>query len=126
LVEFSQRAWLAEDFTTDISRIQDRLLFLEAKGLTPLFDAVYIGLQKTKSASNPRKALLLITDGEDNHSRYSFADVKEFAKEQDVQIYAIGIVNSFSSELAQGGRVDKLSKTWYRSPAGERFFGFCV
>src|SRR5215472_4982355 len=49
LVEFSQRAWLAEDFTTDISRIQNRLLFSEAKGLTPLFDALYIGLQKSKS-----------------------------------------------------------------------------
>src|SRR5215468_11765356 len=87
LIEFSQRAWLAEDFTTDISRIQNRFLSLEAKGLTPLFDAVYIGLQKSKSASNLRRAVLLITDGEDNHSRYSFVDVKEFAKEQDVQIY---------------------------------------
>jgi Ca-activated chloride channel family protein len=102
LVTFSQRAKLAQDFTTDISRIQNRLLFTPAKGLTPLFDAVYLGLDKMKSASNKRKALLLITDGGDNHSRYSFADVKEFAKERDVQIFAIGIVSPFG-ELDRGG-----------------------
>jgi Mg-chelatase subunit ChlD len=86
LVTFSQRAQLQEDFTSDISRLQNRLLFTPAKGLTPLFDAVYLGLDKMKSATNKRRALLLITDGEDNHSRYSFADIKEFAKERDVQI----------------------------------------
>ena len=122
LVEFSQRAWLAEDFTTDISRIQNRLLFSEAKGLTPLFDAVYIGLQKTKSASNPRRALLLITDGEDNHSRYSFADVKEFAKEQDVQIYAIGIVDSFSSGLARGRTGRQVIEDLVQITGGQAFF----
>src|SRR5262249_2040793 len=102
LVEFSQRAWLAEDFTTDISRIQNRLLFSEAKGLTPLFDAVYIGLQKTRSAGNPRRALLVITDSVYNQCLYSFATLKEITREAEVQIYAIGIVDSFSSELAQG------------------------
>src|SRR5262249_39520477 len=101
LVTFSQRAQLAQDFTTDITRLQNRLLFTPAKGLTPLFDAVYLGLDKMKSASNKRRALLLITDGEDNHSRYSFADIKEFAKERDVQIFAIGIVNP-SGELSMG------------------------
>src|SRR5215475_9549639 len=72
LVTFSQYAQLAEDFTTDISRIQSRLLYTRANGLTPLFDAVHLALEKMKSAGNKRKALLLITDGEDNNSRYSF------------------------------------------------------
>jgi Ca-activated chloride channel family protein len=101
LVTFSQQAQLAQDFTTDVTRIQNHLLFTPAKGLTPLFDAVYLGLDKMKSATNKRRALLLITDGEDNHSRYSFSDIKEFARERDVQIFAIGIVNPFG-ELAQG------------------------
>ena len=60
LVTFSQEPRLAEDFTTDVSRLQNRLLFTPAKGLTPLFDAVYMGLDKMKSASNKRKALLLL------------------------------------------------------------------
>jgi len=101
LVTFSQSPRLAEGFTTDISRLQNHMLFTPAKGLTPLFDAVYLGLETMKSARNKRKALLLITDGEDNHSRYSFWDIKEFVKEQDVQIFVIGIVNS-SGELAPG------------------------
>jgi Ca-activated chloride channel family protein len=101
LVTFSQRATLVEPFTTDISRLQNHMLFTPAKGLTPLFDAVYLGLETMKRAKNKRKALLLITDGEDNHSRYSFADIKEFVKEQDVEIFAIGIVNP-SGELAPG------------------------
>jgi Ca-activated chloride channel homolog len=64
LVTFSQRATLVEPFTTDISRLQNQMLFTQAKGVTPLFDAVYLGLETMKTAKNKRKALLLITDGE--------------------------------------------------------------
>jgi len=101
LITFSQQPRLEETFTTDLSRLQNRMLFTGTKGLTPLFDAVYLGLEQMKSANNKRKALLLITDGEDNHSRYSFFDVKEFLREQDVQIFAIGIVDS-TEDLALG------------------------
>jgi Ca-activated chloride channel family protein len=121
LVTFSQRVTLVEPFTTDISRLQNHMLFTPAKGLTPLFDAVYLGLETMKTAKNKRKALLLITDGEDNHSRYSFADIKEFAKEQDVEVFVIGIVNP-SGELAlgQSGRttIENLAQT----SDGEAFF----
>ncbi|HYR42500.1 MAG TPA: VWA domain-containing protein [Terriglobia bacterium] len=88
LITFSQQPRLEETFTTDISRVQNHMLFTGAKGLTPLYDAVYLGLEQMKTANNKRKALLLITDGEDNHSRYSFFDVKEFLREQDVQLFA--------------------------------------
>ena len=98
LVEFSDRARVAEDFTSDIARLQNHLIFSPAKGRTALLDALYLALAKVKEGRNPRKAVLMITDGEDNHSRYSFSDVKEFAREQDVQLYAIGIV--------EGGYVD--------------------
>jgi len=93
LVEFSDRPRLAERFTPDVSRLQNRLLFLPTRGRTALFDAVYLGLEKLKESPNVRKALLLISDGEDNHSRYTFSEIKEFAKERDVQIFAIGILN---------------------------------
>src|ERR1700756_3667905 len=93
LVTFSQSPRLAKGFTSEISQLQNHLIFTPAKGLTPLFDAVYLGLETMKSSRNRRKALLLITDGEDNHSRYSFYDIKQFVREQDVQIFIIGIVN---------------------------------
>jgi Ca-activated chloride channel family protein len=106
LVEFSSRARLAEDFTTDISRLRDRLAFAPAEGTTAMYDAVYLGLNKVKSGQNPRKALLLITDGEDNHSRYSRGDIHELARESDVQIYIIDLGRALVGELAEitGGR----------------------
>jgi Ca-activated chloride channel homolog len=121
LVTFSQEPRLAEGFTTDISRLQNRLLFTPAKGLTPLFDAVYMGLDKMKSAGNKRRALLLITDGEDNHSRYSFPDIKEFVKEQDVQIFAIGIVNP-NGELALGKTGREIIEDLVGVTGGRAFF----
>ena len=66
---------------------------IKAKGSTALYDAVYLGLNKLKHSNNPKKALLLITDGEDNRSRYSLGDVRSFVREQDVQLYAIGILD---------------------------------
>jgi Ca-activated chloride channel family protein len=105
LVEFSDSPHIVESFTTDTTKLQSQLLFTRAKGATSLYDALYLGLEQVSRGNNSRKALLLITDGEDNHSRYSFSDVKEFAKEHDVQIYAIGIVDASSAQL--GGYQDR-------------------
>lgn len=121
LVTFSQRATLDEPFTTDISRLQSDMIFAPAKGLTPLFDAVYLGLETMKSATNKRKALLLITDGEDNHSRYSFQDIKEFIKEEDVQIFVIGIVDP-GGQLDPGQRGRSIIDDLARISGGEAFF----
>src|SRR5579883_1816328 len=89
LVEFSNRAKVAQGFTTDISRLRDKLSLEPAQGNTALYDAVYLGLAQLKKGQNPKKALLLITDGEDNHSRYSRGDIHQFLREADAQIYVI-------------------------------------
>src|SRR5262249_43276519 len=104
LVEFSDSPHLTADFTTDVTKLQNRLLLTSAKGSTSLYDALYLGLVQVTRGSNSRKAVLLITDGQDNHSRYSFSNVKEFAKEHDVQIYAIGIEDEFSAATGYIGR----------------------
>src|SRR5215831_15879630 len=65
LIEFADRPELIENFTTDLSRLQKRIFSTSARGLTPLFDAVQMGLEKIKGARNTKKALLVITDGED-------------------------------------------------------------
>ena len=91
LVDFNDRAELATPFTQSISELQNRLLFTGARGSTALLDAVYLGLTEMKGAHNARKALLIISDGGDNHSRYDEADVKRFVRESDSQIYAIGL-----------------------------------
>jgi Ca-activated chloride channel family protein len=102
LVGFANRPELMAGFTTDITRLQSKLIMTPAKGMTAMYDAVYLGLEQLKEGSNPKKALLLITDGEDNRSRYTFQNVKEFVKEQDVQIYGIGIVDDWNSQLGAG------------------------
>ena len=67
------------------------------KGRTALLDAVYLGLHEMKKGQNPRKALLIISDGGDNNSRYTEGEIKNLVKEADVQIYAIGIYESGSA-----------------------------
>src|SRR6266403_3237082 len=91
LVQFNDRPELVHDFTTNIEDIQNRLTFTQAKGRTALLDAVYMALHKMKKAHKPRKALLIISDGGDNSSRYTESEIKNLVREADVQIYAIGI-----------------------------------
>jgi Ca-activated chloride channel family protein len=99
LVEFSSQARLAADFTKDVGRLR-QLFFKPAEGFTALYDGVYLGLSKVRAGRNPRKALLLITDGEDNHSRYSRSDVRAQLRESDVRIYVIDLGRALVSDLA--------------------------
>jgi Ca-activated chloride channel family protein len=91
LIEFNDRAELSKDFTTNLARLEKQLITASPDGNTALYDAIYLGLQKVRAGHNPRKALLLITDGEDNWSSYTRSEVREFLKESDAQVYAIGI-----------------------------------
>ncbi len=101
LVEFSNRAKVAQGFTTDISRLRDSLAFQPAKGSTALYDGIYLGLTELKRGQNPKKALLLITDGEDNHSRYTRGDIREYIREADAQIYVIDLGRALLGDLAE-------------------------
>ncbi|HVP48710.1 MAG TPA: VWA domain-containing protein [Bryobacteraceae bacterium] len=91
LVQFNDSAQLIQPFTRNLEEIQNRLTFTQSKGRTALLDAVYMALQEIKKARNPRRALLLISDGGDNSSRYTETEIKNLVKETDAQIYAIGI-----------------------------------
>lgn len=95
LIQFNDRPELLVSFTTDTEQIQNRLLFLQSKGRTALLDAVYMAMNQMKNARHGRKAILVISDGGDNSSRYSESEVKNAVREADVQIYAIGIFESF-------------------------------
>jgi Ca-activated chloride channel family protein len=101
LVEFSNRADIAQGFTSDIARLRDRLAFKQGSGSTALYDGVYLGLSQLKKGQNPKKALLLITDGEDNHSRYSRGDIREYVREADAQIYVIDLGRALVGDLAE-------------------------
>jgi Ca-activated chloride channel family protein len=91
LVSFNDRAELTSGFTTSVNELQNRMMFTSSKGRTALLDAIYLGLSQMRGAQNGKRALLLISDGGDNHSRYNESDIKKYLKEADCQLYAIGI-----------------------------------
>jgi Ca-activated chloride channel family protein len=95
MVVFSDAPRLATDFTTNSEDLEKDLLFTQPKGSTALLDAIYMGLHKMKQARYAKKALLIISDGGDNHSLYSEREVKSAAKESDVMIYAIGTFDRY-------------------------------
>lgn len=98
LVQFNERPELIMAFTRDAEEIQNRLTFTQSKGRTALLDSVYLAINEMKKhASNPRKALVIISDGGDNSSRYTENEIKNLVREADVQIYAIGIFEPVSS-----------------------------
>ena len=91
LISFSDQPDLVSGFTAKYENLQDRLLTVKSGGRTALLDAIYLGLSEMKKATTNRRALLVISDGGDNHSRYTENDIKRAVKESDVQIYAVGI-----------------------------------
>jgi Ca-activated chloride channel homolog len=91
LVSFNERAELTSSFTNSIEDLQSRLMLTAPKGRTALLDAIYLGLSQMRGAHNAKRALLILSDGGDNHSRYNESDIKRLVKEADTQLYAIGI-----------------------------------
>lgn len=91
LITFADKPEVLADFTQSIEDIQGKLVYTIPKGRTALLDAVYLGMSKMRDARHEKKALLIISDGADNRSRYTDSEIKSLVKEADVQIYAIGL-----------------------------------
>ena len=89
LITVGDTAGLKQDLTSDFSSIQNALLFTNPNGTTSLLDGIFMGLQHLKKAKNPRKALIVVSDGGDNNSRYSIQELTRIAHEADTQIFAI-------------------------------------
>lgn len=106
LVQFNDRPEMVVPFTSNTEEIQNRLTFTQAKGRTALLDGIYLAMNQMKKAKNPRKAVLVISDGGDNSSRYTESEIKNLVREADVQLYAIGI---FESIGARGRTAEELS-----------------
>jgi len=104
LIGFADQPQLLVDFTNDIEKIQNQMLYIAPKGRTSLLDAVYLGIQKMRNARYARRALMIISDGGDNRSRYTEKEVKTLVKEADVLIYAAGIYDrEFATEEERQG-----------------------
>jgi Ca-activated chloride channel homolog len=95
VITFSDQPHLVHDFSDSPDDIEGKLLFAIPKGRTALLDAIYMGIRKMHDAKYGKKALLIISDGGDNHSRYSEGQLKSAVKESDVMIYAIGTFDRY-------------------------------
>ncbi|MFN2455285.1 MAG: VWA domain-containing protein [Pyrinomonadaceae bacterium] len=106
LVGFNSRAQLLLNRTRNGDAVLDKLTFVQTKGQTALYDACYLGVEKVARGTHPKRALLLISDGQDNSSRYTFNELRRLLKESDVTIYSIGILGAgdASSSFGVGGQ----------------------
>jgi len=95
MITFSDEPEEVSDFTSSVDEIQSKLVFAVPRRRTALLDAIYMGVSKMRQAKYAKKALLIISDGGDNHSRYTEGEIKALVKEADVMIYAIGIYDHY-------------------------------
>lgn len=101
VIGFNDRPQLIEDFTSSTDKIEARLANVKAGHRTALLDAIYYGLDKMKQAKYPRKALLVVSDGGDNRSRYTENEIREVVRESGVQIYSIGIFDPYAPTMEE-------------------------
>jgi Ca-activated chloride channel homolog len=99
LVEFNDQPKMIVPLTRNVEDIQNQLTWAQSKGRTALLDAIFLAMHEMKKSKKNRKALLIISDGGDNSSRYTESEVKNLVRENDVLIYAIGVFE------AGGGRM---------------------
>jgi Ca-activated chloride channel family protein len=120
LIGFNDRAKLVQDFTPSGDQVVSHLMFVQPKGSTALYDAAYLAVEKVQQGRHTKKALLLISDGQDNNSRYTYKELRNRVKEADVQVYAIGITDPASDSLSGFGR--SVLEEITRMTGGRAFF----
>ena len=101
MITFNDEPEAVSDFTNSVDEIQNKLVFAVPRRRTALLDAIYMGISKMRRAKFAKKALLIISDGGDNHSRYTEGEIKSLVKEADVMIYAIGIYDRYASAMEE-------------------------
>jgi len=109
LVEFDSSPRLRVPLTSDTGTIENELIFSKSKGSTALLDAIYLSLHEMKRSKKNKKALLVISDGGDNHSRYSEKEITNLVRESDVLIYSIGVFGN-AGTLEEFGGASLLAK----------------
>jgi Ca-activated chloride channel family protein len=96
VVGFNDKPAVVVDYTSDVDDVEARMVMLKPENRTALIDAVYLGVNKLKDAKYDRKALLIISDGGDNRSRYTESELRRVVRESDIQIYSIGIFDTYA------------------------------
>ena len=96
VVGFNDRPAVIVDYTSDVDDVEARMVMLKPENRTALIDAVYLAVNKLRQGKYDRKALLIVSDGGDNRSRYTEGELRRIVRESDVQIYSIGIFDQYA------------------------------
>jgi len=102
LIAFNDRPQLLLDRTRDSDSLLQKLTLVQTKGSTALYDACYLGIERVTRGTRQKKAMLIISDGQDNASRYNFGEVRRLMKESDVTVYAVGIMDGRDAGSTMG------------------------
>lgn len=96
VVGFNDRPAVIVDYTSDVNDVDARMVMLKPENRTALIDAIYLGIDHLKQGKYDRKALLVISDGGDNRSRYTERELRKVVRESDIQIYSMGIFDAYA------------------------------
>jgi len=107
-IAFSDRPRLLAASTRSMEEVERKLIAVEPGGATAMLDAVYLAVSKLRSTRYRRKAIVIFSDGGDNASRYTMREVKGLVQESDVQIYAIGLFETFFFNTLE----ERLGRKW--------------
>jgi Ca-activated chloride channel homolog len=122
LIAFNSRAQLLLDRTRDADAVLRKLTLVEPKSNTALYDACYLGIERVSRGTHQKKALIIISDGQDNASRYNFNEVRRLMRESDVVTYAVGILDPRDARSMEGMRGQAFLDSLTSVTGGKAFY----
>ena len=122
LIAFNSRAQLLLDRTRDGDAVLQKLTLVQPKANTALYDTVYLGVERVTRGSHQKRALLVISDGQDNASRYNFNEVRRLMKESDVVTYSVGILGKGDNSGPLGMQGQSFLEEISAATGGRAFF----
>ena len=122
LIGFNSRAQLLLDRTRDGDAVLRKLTMVQPKSDTALYDAVYLGVERVTRGSHQKRALLIISDGQDNNSRYNFGEVRRLLKESDIVAYSVGIMDRADTASTLGNQGEAFLEELSSVTGGKAFF----
>lgn len=130
LLRFNDEVLLEENFTRDVMDIQDALDNLIVSGGTALYDAIYLGVEKAQQGSEPKKVVIVFTDGEDKDSYYSHEELLDKIRESEVQVYIVAFLDPelekdggfFGIFKSEKQKIEQRIQTIAEETGGKAFF----
>ena len=122
LVGFNSNAEVLVDRTRNPDLIERSLAGVKPHGETALFDAIRLGVERVAKGDYPRHALLLISDGDENSSRYTFKEVRRVLEESDAVLYSICVLDNIRLASKAGLRIQTIMDGLSRVTGGRVFY----